>query len=409
MLKGHVNTIAILDLGSAKTVCIIAKLKSNGRYEIAGIGYTRSEGIKAGMVIDIALVQNSILSAVAEAEKVAGAKASKAYVAISSCNLLSQYVITGTSVGGRNITNKDLQKLLLDGIQSCKNQQLEVIHTFACDYLLDDNSGILNPVGMYGNKLSCKFHVLSTPANNLLNLHSCVAKAGVEVDCYISSAYAAGLACLTKDEIETGVTLIDLGAGVTSLAVFENQQLVNVDAIPIGGNHITNDIAKILCLPINEAERIKNLYGGVIATDLDKNEIIEINSLNDEDQINRSQLVEIIQARVEEMTNIIEQRLQRNKISTSNKIVITGGVARTLNLKEFLAHEFNTKASLGYPKKNNLPHNQSQSLELSTALGVLIHINDNIMGATMDGFDQKNNSLVKNLIEKFKKHFILNN
>ncbi len=408
MLKNKVNIVTILDICSTKVVCVIAKLMHNKKYDVIGIGYTRAEGIKSGMISDISLAQNSIISAVSAAEKMAGTKATRAYITISSNSLLSHHIVTQIAVTGKDITNKDLNKLSLDAIQICKNQQLEIIHTFACDYILDDNRGILNPIGMYGNKLACRFHILSAPSNNLLNLHNCIIKAGLEIENYVSAAYAAGLACLTKDDIETGVTLIDFGAGVTSFAIFENDQLVYADAIPIGGNHITSDIAKMLCLTISESERIKNLYGGVIPTDLDLNEIIDVKMENDDDHhdINRAQLIEIIQARIEEIIQIIEDKLRNYSITNNNKIVITGGVARTLRLKEFLAHRLKAKVLIGYPKKISTMNNQNNSLELSTALGVLSHINDNIMSAVMDGFDQKNNTHLKNLISWFKKTFL---
>jgi cell division protein FtsA len=407
MLKNKVNIVTILDICSTKIVCLIAKLMHNKKYDVIGIGYTRSEGIKSGIISDISLAQKSIMSAVSDAEKMAGVKAIRAYIPISSNSLLSNQIVTQISVAGRDITNKDLNKLLLDAIQICKNQQLEIIHTFACDYILDGNHGILNPIGMYGNKLACRFHILSAPSNNLLNLHNCIVKAGLEIENYVSASYAAGLACLTKDEIETGVTLIDLGAGVTSVAIFENDQMVYADAIPIGGNHITSDIAKMLCITISEAERIKNLYGGVISTELDLNEIIDINKKNDDDNhdINRAQLIAIIQARIEEIIQIIEEKLKNYSIASHNKIVITGGVARTLRLKEFLAYRLKTKVSLGYPKTISIINNQNNSLELATSLGVLSHINDNIMTTTTNGFEQKSNNHLKNLIAWFKKTF----
>ncbi len=400
------NIVTILDIGSTKIVCIIAKLMNNKKYEVVGIGYTRAEGIRSGIISDLVLAQKSISSAVSEAEKMSGVKASRAYVTVSSNSLISQHIVSEISVAGRDITNKDLNKLLLDAIHVCKNQQLEIIHTFACDYILDGHRGIINPTGMYGNKLGCKFNILSAPSNNLLNLHTCIVKAGLEIENYVSAGYAAGLACLTNDETETGVTLIDFGAGVTSFAVFEKSQLIYVDAIPIGGNHITSDIAKVLYVSINEAERIKNLYGGVISTELDANEIISLQTANDDEhhETNRAKLIEIIQARVEEIVQLIEEKL-KDHYNCKKKVVITGGVSRTLRLKEFLIHKMNTKVSIGYPKKTSMMKNQNNSLELATALGVLVHINENVIGQVEDIFNQKRSNSIQNLFSWIKKTF----
>ncbi len=409
MLKQRSNLISVLDIGSSKVVCIIAKSIPGGRLQILGIGHNVSNGIKSGIISDINAAQESIVNAVTAAEKIAGVKISRAYIAVSSNSLLSQQIVTEISITGKDVTYKDLNKLLLDAVQAHKNQQLEIIHTFACDYILDGHKGITNPIGMYGSKLACKFHILSAPANNLLNLHSCTAKSGVEIENYISASYAAGLACLTNDEINTGVTLIDFGAGATSFAAFEHGQLVYADGIPIGGNNITSDITKVLCVSTAEAERIKNLYGGVIPTDADASEIIELES-SDEDEkndISRNQLINIIQARLEEIIHIVRDKMiNENGISQTNKIVITGGAARTLRLKELIAHRFNTKVRVGYPKALAITSNQNTTLEFTTAIGMLVHVFENVESVKNNRFQQTNASLIKWLISWIKKHFL---
>jgi cell division protein FtsA len=410
MLKQRSNLITVLDIGSSKVVCIIAKFIPGKKTEILGIGHQASYGIKSGIVSDIDIAQKSIKSAIEEAERIANTKACKAYVAVSSHSLLSQQVITETSIVGKDTTYKDLNKLLLNAVQTFKNQQLEIIHTFACDYILDGHKGITNPVGMYGNHLACRFHVLSAPANSLLNLHSCIAKAGVEIENYVSAVYATGLACLTSDEINSGVTLIDFGAGTTSFAVFEHGQLIYTDSIPIGSIHVTNDIIKVLCISTVEAERIKNLYGGVIPTDIDISEIIEIEQSVDKDdsnQINRAQLINIIQARIEEIIQIVRDKIiHETSVSGIHKIVITGGAARTLRLKELIAHRFNTKVRIGYPKTIPTTSNQNVVLEFTTAVGILIHVCENIESIKNNTTQQNRGNTMKGLISWIKKHFL---
>lgn len=381
MLKTKKNIITVLDVCSSKVVCITAKILPNEKYEIVGLGYTKAEGVRAGIISDLKLAQQSIQDAITSAEMASGIKVMRAYVVVSSNCLVSQAITVETSIVGKDITNRDLNKLLLEAIQICKNQQLEVIHTFACNYILDGHHRILNPIGMFGNRLACKFHILSAPANNLLNLHTCIAKAGLEVENYVSGAYSAGLVCLTQDELDVGVILIDFGAGVTSWAVFENDQLVYVDAIPIGGNYITSDIAKILHISCHEAERIKNLYGSAIPCEVDTKELIQLEVDNHEknNEINRSRLIEIIHARLEEILNILQDKLQENGYLIKN-FVITGGVARTLRLKEMIAQRFNAKVRIGYPQVN-LKDNAS-TLELSTSVGVLKHLTENMRASS---------------------------
>lgn len=404
MLKSTKNIVTVLDVCSSKIVCIIARIIAAKKYEIIGIGYNSAEGIKAGIISDINLAQQSIVNAVTAAEKMANIKASNVYVTISSNYLLSQHITTEMLVSGKEITGKDLNKLLLDAVQICKTQQLEVIHTFACNYVLDGHHGILNPIGMFGSRLSCKYHMLSVPSNNLLNLQSCIVKAGLKVENYVAGIYAAGLACLTKNETETSVMLIDFGAGATSFSIFENTQLIHADSISIGGNHITSDIAKVLCLPLAEAERIKNLYGGVIATDIDLNEMISVIDAEDNNQVSRAQLIDIIHARVDEILQIIQSKIKKDGIQMNN-FVITGGVARTLRMKEFVSQKLSGKVRIGYPVNIEVLKNQSNSLEMATALGVLIHFAENILSNEVTEVTARSKFSVKSLASWIEKTF----
>lgn len=372
MFKLKENILTVLEISSSKVVCMIAKIQGK-RSEILGIGYVQSEGIRSGIISDVALAQNAVKKAIADAEKLSGIKAGKVLLCISSNYLISQCITTEISTISKNITHRELNKLLMDGIQVCKNRDLEVIHTFACNYILDGQHGISNPIGMFGNKLSCNFHVLSVSSNNLLNLQTVLSKTDLEIESYIAGIYASSLSVLSKDEFETGAILIDFGAEVTSFGVFENDQFVYTDSIPIGGKHITADIAKILCIPKTEAERLKNLYGVAIKNDIESNEIIKIFKDNEEINIRHDELIDIIYARLEEIIHILKLKTSEFKI---NNVVITGGASRIPLIKDLINSVFNCKTRIGHPQNTDFTGNNC--LELTSVLGVINHVIENM-------------------------------
>ena len=400
MLKNNKNILTILDICSSKVVCIIAKCESNNNHTILGLGYVKADGIRGGIVSDCQLAQISIRNAVSLAQKNAGVQSSRAHVAISANYLVSQRITTEIIIFSKEITHRELNKLLLEAIQICKNQKLRVIHTFVCNYILDGHHGITNPIGMFGTKLACEFHILAAATSSILNLDAVISKAGFEVESYISSTYSAGLSALTKDDIENGAILLDFGAEVTSIGVFENDQLILVDAISIGGKHITRDIAKILCIPKAEAERVKNLYGSAINSNIDLHECINVKVHGENTTINRNQLIDIMHARIEEILNMIVSKIQDFKISN---FIITGGTARIPHLRDLIADRFKTKVRIGYPQGVMQSHNHS--LELVTSLGIIQHIGKNIEDITSTLPTQVDTKWINQYINWIKRNF----
>lgn len=407
------STVAILDLGSSKVACFIAKLGPFGRVEITGIGHNVSQGIKAGRITDIKAAENSIAQAVESAEQMAGENIRKIFVSISSNNLISQCMTSDLLVTGHEINDKDLNRLLLQMLEKFNEQDLDVIHSFPYDYILDGNRGIDNPLGMYGNQLSAEYHILSSPANYLINVSNCVSRCQLETENFISSSYASGLACLTEDEMNLGVTLIEFGGGTTSVSVFNKGQMLYTDAIPIGGMHVSSDIARVFSTDFVSAERAKTLYGSVITSSVDTGEVIELPiSSNEHDSemtiVNRNMLVEIIRARVEEILDILKQKLQSSGMDKygGNKIVITGGASRISGLKEMIAHVFGKTVRVGYPKELPGLAESTSGIAFSTAVGMLIHLAKNDANTTKSLFQPANDSSpFGGIMQWFKENF----
>lgn len=379
--KIKTSTLSILDIGSSKIVCFIAKIDPFGRINIAGIGHNVSHGMKAGRIADIKSAEISIAQAVEAAEQMAGETIKNIHVGISSNNLLSQRVAADLLVTGNEISEKDLNRLIFQVLDRFNEKELDVVHSFAYDYILDGNRGIDNPLGMYGNNLTSEFHVLAAAPTYLLNLSNCIARCQLEVESFIATSYASGLSCLTHDEMDLGVTLIELGGGITSISVFNKGHMVFSDAVPIGGMHVTNDIARGFSTDFTNAERIKTLYGTAVMTSADYDENIEvpISSNQHETEINivkRSELVEIIRARLEEILEITYKKLEASGMSKygGNKIVITGGATKLSGMKEMVGHVFSKTVRIGYPIEMPGLAESTSGIAFSAPIGMLLHL-----------------------------------
>lgn len=406
--KQRNNTIAVLDIGSAKVVCLVAKLNKDGSFNIVSMGHHASRGVRAGVITDICALETCITQAIESAEVGAGERIRKLYVNISTNVVMSHVVFSEIKMLRREINHKDINRLNIDILAAHQQRDVDVLHTFPCDYSLDGNRGITAPIGMYCDSIGCHVNVISAPTNVLLNLTTCISRAGFGLCGYVVSVYASALACLHAcDEINLGVTLIEFGASTTSFVTFENGQIIYMDCIPFGGINITNDIARGLCLGFVEAEKIKNLYGAAILTDIDAADVIEVecdfnNNVNvdvatddqlykqrDKDDahysigvIKKSLLVKIIRARVDEILELIVDKFRSKQIMSHNKIVITGGGARLSGVRELVGRVFDAKVRIGYPNCSNFIEDYN-SLEFVTAVGMMVYASSHMIGANV--------------------------
>jgi cell division protein FtsA len=285
-------------------------------------------------------------------------------------------------VTGHEISERDEKKMFFQILDRFTDQNLEVIHTFAYEYALDGNRGINSPLGMYGNKLACDYHIVSAQTNGLVNLSNCIGRCQLEVENYICAPYASSIACLQNDEIKLGVTLIEFGGSCTSISVFHNGHLVFTDGIPMGGINVSNDIACGLSTDFASAERVKTLYGTMMLTSADSREKIEVPISSDkEDEMNvisRSLLVEIIRARVEETIDILKRRWEGSgaHLLAGNKIVITGGASQLLGMRELVSHTFSKTVRIGYPQAIDGLAESTKGPAFSTSIGMLLYAAD---------------------------------
>ena len=327
--------IAALDVGTSKVTCFIAERDSQGDLNIIGIGQETAYGLRAGTVTDMAAAVNSIGTAVHRAETMSGQRVNNVFVSISGGTPNSSYTDISLDVSGRKISNSDIQQAFSDANTGNSIEGKEIVHAISTAYELDGSRGIRNPKGMYGNKLRIKLHLISITHGSFRNLLSCLSRCDLDLEAPVISAYASGLACLVEDEKDLGVTLIDMGCGSTGLATFSGGELIWTAAVPLGGSHVTNDIAQGLTTPVASAEHMKRLYASAISSPADSREMIEVPQLGEPEihsvrQIPRSLLTGIVRPRLEETFELVRDYIESSGIpsSSARRIVLTGGASQ---------------------------------------------------------------------------------
>ena len=357
MNKMRNGVIAALDVGTSKVCCFIARVEDGGALQIAGIGFHEARGLRAGTVVDIDAAEASILGAVHHAEQMADETIREVYLSFSAGAPQSHSVPVEVALNGHAIDDSDLRLALAQGHPDGDAGDRKIIHTIPVGYTVDGSRGIRDPRGMFGERLGVTVHTITAQPGPLRNLTSCVSRCHLNVADCVFSAYASGLACLDEDERELGVTLIDMGSGATSIAVFMEDDIVHADVVPVGGNHITNDIARGLSTPVSFAERMKALYGGAQASADDERETIDVRLIGEGEDaaanpVPRSQLIRIIRPRVEEIFEMVRARLNASGFAekVGRRMVLTGGACQLQGLRELATQMFGKSVRLGRPR-----------------------------------------------------------
>jgi cell division protein FtsA len=305
--------VAAVDIGTTKVGCFIARTDGE-EPRIVGIGHQVSKGLKAGVIVDLESASASILNAVHAAEQMAGETISEVVVNLSGGFGSSRIVNVDISVAGREITDLEMRKVLDRGYHLKDPGEREVLHSIPVGFSIDGSRGIRDPRGMFGEKLGVNMHLVSATAAAIRNVTTAIGRCHLEIAGLVVSPYASGLGCLVDDEMELGVTIIDMGGGTTTIGVFFGGNLIFADSVPVGGGHVTNDIARGLSTPIAHAERMKTLYGSAISSPADERETITVPQVGEDDDsqanhVPKSLLVGSIGPRLEETIELVRNRL----------------------------------------------------------------------------------------------------
>ncbi|HZW75254.1 MAG TPA: cell division protein FtsA, partial [Caldimonas sp.] len=323
-------TIGVVDIGSTKICCFIARRQDRDP-RIAGIGHQVSRGVRNGVIVDIDAASHSVLTAIHAAEQMAGETISEVVVNLSGGFPPSRIVGVEVSVAGREIGDGDLRRVLDQGYHIKDAGEREVIHSIPVGFSIDGSRGIRDPRGMFGKKLGVNMHIVAARQAAIRNVTAAIGRCHLDIAGLVVSPYASGLASLVDDETELGVTLVDMGAGTTTIGVFFDRNLVFADSVPIGGGHVTNDIARGLSTPLVHAERMKTLYGSAIASAADERETITVPQVGEEEEsqathVPKSLLVGIISPRLEETFELVRNRLEASGYDkvAGRRVVLTG-------------------------------------------------------------------------------------
>jgi len=349
------SLVAALDVGSSKFCCFIARMDDAGP-RIIGIGHQVSRGVRGGLINDIETASQAILSTVHAAEEMAGETVSEVVVNLSAGFAASRIVKAEIALNGREATNADLRRVLNQGYTLKEPADRQVIHSIPVGFSIDGSRGIRDPRGMFGQRLGVNMNVVAANSGPVRNLASAIGRCHLEIAALVVSPYSAGLATLVPDETGLGVTVIDMGGGTTGISVFFDHNMVFTDVVPVGGIHVTNDIARGLSTPVIHAERMKTLYGSAVASPADERETITVPPIGEEEegdasQIRKSLLVGIIAPRLEETFEFVRNSLEASGFDkiAGRRVVLTGGAAQLPGTRELAGLILDKQVRIGRP------------------------------------------------------------
>ncbi len=357
------STVTVLDVGTSKVTCFIAKgTKSSGRnrapIRVVGVGHQVSNGIRKGAVVEMAPVETAIRAAVEGAERIANTVVKDVVLNLSAGNPASSLVNAHMAIGGRAITESDVAHILSEARRQHSPENETVIHAIPSAYTIDGHGAIRDPREMHGEKLGVHMHIVTASRAQLQNLALCVERCHLELAGVVVSPYASGLACMVQDEAELGAICVDMGGGTTSFSIFHQGVCLHSEVVPYGGENITNDIARGLSVSIASAERLKTLYGSALSSPTDHQEGLEVIQLGEDsqscaNQIPRSLLTSIIRPRLEEIFELVRDRLRICGMDSivGKRMVLTGGASQLNGAREFAARILEKNVRLGRPMR----------------------------------------------------------
>lgn len=366
--------LSVLDIGTTKTCILVSQVDKN-EYQIVGYGISPSFGMQKGTVIDIEKVSKSISSALQNAVKMCDSKIKEVSIGVTGEHIYSTVNVSEIDVSSKNgvISESDINRAIKKVGEYKLPEGRELLHIIPRHYIVDGVRNIDNPLGMKGKKLGVEATVVIGNLTQIQNLVTATENAGLRVRNIILQPYASGKAVLSEKEMEEGVCLIDIGGGTTDVAVFKDGNLYSTFVIPVGGNHITNDLALILNLSSSEAEMLKIQYGGCDLLKVDKNETVKVISKGKERQFPRELIFEIIEARVSELFLYANTLLHKFNLELMipSGIVITGGTSLLKDIDIIAEREFGLPVRIGYPRNLGDMWESLNSPIYGTVLGLL--------------------------------------
>jgi cell division protein FtsA len=382
--------VTVLDVGSSKVCCIVARLKPSSdnqllrarthKAHVIGIGHQKSQGVKSGVVVDLDRAEQSIRQCVDAAERMAGLTVDSLIVNVSSGRMRSETFSATINLRGGQVNEYDIEKVLAAGAKQAMKAERQVIHSLPVAFSLDQERGVRDPRGMVGETLGVDMHVLAGDAAPYRNLEAAINRSHLSIERMVATPYASGLAALVDDELEMGAACIDMGGGTTTVSVFAEGKFVFADAIPLGGNHVTLDLARGLSVRIDDAERLKVMHSSALPGGGDDHDVVSVSSMSGDDHepqlhVPRSAVTRIVRARVDETLEMLRDRLGKSGYGATvgRRVVLTGGASQLAGLPEAARRILGRNVRIGRPLGvAGLPE-AAKGPAFSTAVGLLIY------------------------------------
>jgi cell division protein FtsA len=343
-----------LDIGTSKVVAVVGLVNPSGQLEIIGTGMHPSTGMKKGMVVDIESTVQAIQRAVEEVELMAGCHIHSVYAGIAGSHIRSLNSHGIVAIRDREVRQLDVDRVIDAARAVAIPADQEILHVLPQEYIIDNQEGVREPLGMSGVRLEAKVHLVTCAANAAQNIKKCIRRCGLEVNDIILEQLASGYAVLTDDEKQLGVCLVDLGGGTTDIAIFTEGAIRHTGVIPIAGDQVTNDIAMALRTPTAHAEELKIRYACALAKLAGPEETIKVPSVGERQprDLSRQALAEVVEPRYDELFTLVQAELRRSGYEEliAAGIVLTGGTAKMEGAIELAEEIFHMPVRLGYPQ-----------------------------------------------------------
>ena len=350
--------IAALDIGSSKVSALILAPGGDGRLTVMGTGQRESRGVKRGYITDMASSEFSVREAVELAERMSGVTVDDVWASYGAGGLVSDVANVEVELGGHQVEQSDIEELLKGGREAIDRNGQVVLHAHPALYTIDRAQGVQQPIGLFANRLGVDIHVIAADPAPLRNIDTVIRSAHLGVKAIVASPIAAALACLSEEERDLGVALVELGADVTNVSVHYGGMLVGLRSIPLGARDITDDIACAFGVQRRDAERLKCFYGSAMTSPRDNHEMIEASQIGAEPgaepmKITRAQLMMVIRQRVEELTAEIDSSLKGLGFTgpVGRQVVLTGGGAELKNIADYMQGVLGRAVRVGRPRQ----------------------------------------------------------
>jgi cell division protein FtsA len=389
------GVIAVLDIGTAKVACLVLQFvpeeaadEAHGRpgigqgaFRIIGAANTRSRGVAFGEIAEMDEAERAVRTAIQAAQKMANLRVDHVIVSFSGGRPRSYGVTGAVEVTDGEVAERDIGGVLASCDIPDYGHDREAIHALPVNFVLDGRTGLTDPRGQIGKRMEVDLHLLTVASVPLRNVLTCIRRCDLELAGVVVAPYASGLASLVEDEQELGAACIDIGGGTTGISIFVRRQMIYADAVRMGGHQITSDICQGLQVSMQDAERLKTMHGGLVATGLDDRDMIELPSIlgdwdHDRRQISRSELIGVMRPRMEEILEEVRARLDASGFEylPSQRIVLTGGSAQIPGLETVAHRILGRQCRIGKPLRvQGLPQSATGTA-FSTSVGLALHV-----------------------------------